>query len=235
MKNQLNSLLTFVCVMIGIFASGTVVAAEPPHPYHVSLAEVNWNPKSQKFEVALCLWPADLEKALARQTGRPVDLAKEPNVDRLLESYVSQRFIIRSAVRDAEHAKDQQPGPESLGSLPPHDAGNKVAANSTTVAESPALAESAARPTSIGTIAVTVSSDTQAPAKIKWYGHEADAKKAWLYFEIAGDGEVDWSIENRVFFELNDDQLNHVQWSGTGKTETLVCNADNPEISLPKK
>jgi len=109
MKNQLNILLSFVCVMIGILASDTIVAAEPPHPYHVSLAEVNWNPKSQKFEVALCLWPADLEKALARQTGRPIDLAKEPEVDRLLEAYVSKRFIIRSTPRDAEQAWCQQP------------------------------------------------------------------------------------------------------------------------------
>ena len=89
--------------------------------------------------------------------------------------------------------------------------------------------------TTTGTAATTDSSDTLAAPKIKWYGHEANAKKAWLYFEIAGDAEADWSIENRVFFELNDDQLNHVQWSGTGKTETLVCDSDNSEISLPKK
>jgi len=201
----------------------------------VSLAEVNWNPKSQKFEVALCLWPADLEKALARQTGRPIDLAKEPEVDRLLEAYVSKRFIIRSTPRDAEQAKKQPSGPESLSSLKTLDASNRVAAKSPIVNENPTQTDSAPQPTTIGTIAVTVGNDTQTPSKIKWYGHEANAKKAWVYFEIAGDAEVDWSVENRVFFELNDDQLNHVQWSGTGKTETLVCNSDNPEISLPKK
>ena len=82
--------------MLCISGSKAVVAVEPPHPYHVSIAEVNWNPESQKFEVALCLWPADLEKALAHQTGRPIDLAKEPEVDRLMETYVSKRFTIRS-------------------------------------------------------------------------------------------------------------------------------------------
>ena len=94
MKNRTNNLLlTLVFATIGMIAgSTTAVSAEPPHPYHVSLAEVNWNPKSQKFEVALCLWPADLEKALAQQTGRPIDLAKEPDVDRLIEAYVAKRF-----------------------------------------------------------------------------------------------------------------------------------------------
>ena len=115
MKNQLNLLLTFICVLTGIFASQAVVTAEPPHPYHVSLAEVNWNPKTQKFEVALCLWPADLEKALARQTGHPIDLAKEPNIDQLLKTYVSQRFIIRSKSQNAGQNKKQQPAANLLG------------------------------------------------------------------------------------------------------------------------
>ena len=84
---------------------------------------------------------------------------------------------------------------------------------------------------------VTVSQNKKVPAakKIKWYGHEADAKQAWLFFEVAGDAGANWSVENRVFFELNDDQLNHVQWKGTGKTETLVCDAKNAKISLAKK
>ena len=107
MKNRINLLLTFACLAIGIITSGTVVSAEPPHPYHVSLAEVNWNPKSQKFEVALCLWPADLEKALGQQTGRSIDLAKEPDVDRLIEAYVSKRFTIHSTAQLTEQVKKQ--------------------------------------------------------------------------------------------------------------------------------
>jgi len=42
MKNQIILLLTLTVIMIGVTAND-VIGAEPPHPYHVSLAEVNWN------------------------------------------------------------------------------------------------------------------------------------------------------------------------------------------------
>ena len=244
MKNRINLLTAFVCIAIVVIVSGVTVAAEPPHPYHVSMAEINWNPKSQKFEIALCLWPADLEKALAQQTGRPIDLAKEPDVDKLMETYISKRFIIHSTPRDQQPSK-AKPGDDSV-SAPKRDSATDVVTkassaaptaldNTAKTAANNLQSDTATQSTKIGTIAVTVSSDAPAPQKIKWYGHEADAKKAWLFFEIAGEPGVDWRVENRVFFELNDDQLNHVQWSGTGKIETLVCDSDNPEISLPKK
>ena len=95
MKNQILLLLTLAVIMLGGNANNAI-GAEPPHPYHVSLAEVNWNAKSNKFEVALCLWPADLEKALARQTGRPIDLEKEANIDQLMEAYIGKQFTIHS-------------------------------------------------------------------------------------------------------------------------------------------
>ena len=233
MKNRITLLLIFVLVTIGTISSSVVVAVEPPHPYHVSLAEVNWNPESQKFEVALCLWPADLEKALAQQTGRPIDLAKEPDVDRLIETYVAKRFMIHSTPKIAERTKQQ-----STTDLPSDDIGGK-----TNDVETKKQGDSVSKSdTTIQTIVIspaaasqTETKDLPAPGKIKWYGHEADAKQVWLYFEVAGDVKANWIVENRVFFELNDDQLNHVQWKGTGKTETLVCNPDNAKIDLAKK
>ena len=230
MKYQLKLLLTVLWVMISVIASGTVEAGGVAHPYHVSLAEVNWNSKSQKFEVALCLWPADLEKALAQQTGRPIDLAKEPNVDRLIETYVAKRFKIHSTSRAA--AKSREPSTELPVPIKDLES-NKISGATKVSGDSQSthgvqLIESA-------TVAKLQTKPTSKSGKIEWYGHEADAKQVWLYFEVAADAEADWKVENRVFFELNDDQLNHVQWTSAGKTETLVCNSENPEISLPKK
>jgi len=198
MKNHINLLLTLALVVIG-FTASPVVGVEPPHPYHVSLAEVNWNAQSQKFEVALCLWPSDLEKTLSRQSGRSIDLAKEADIDRLMASYVSKRFTIVSTPQNTEPKQAQ----DSLaGGQDSEDAAAKT--------------------------------ENQSP-ELKWHGHEANAKEVWLYFEITGAPTANWTLENRIFFELNDDQLNHVQWNGTGKTETLVCNTDNAKINLAKK
>ena len=214
MKNQILLLLTLAVIMLGGNVNSTI-GAEPPHPYHVSLAEVNWNTKSHKFEVALCLWPADLEKALARQTGRPIDLEKEANIDQLMEAYIGKQFTIHSTNERTKKLETKQNTP----------------ANALTGGET-------ANPTAAKTQKSVVAAKADSPAepsKMKWFGHEADAKQVWLYFEIAGEPGTKWTAENRVFFELNDDQLNHIQWNGSGKTETLVCNADNSRIVLSKK
>ena len=214
MKNQILLLLTLAVIMLGGNANSTI-GAEPPHPYHVSLAEVNWNTKSHKFEVALCLWPADLEKALARQTGRPIDLEKEANIDQLMEAYIGKQFTIHSTNERTKKLETKQNTP----------------ANALTGGKT-------ANPTAAKTQKSVVAAKADSPAepsKMKWFGHEADAKQVWLYFEIAGEPGTKWTAENRVFFELNDDQLNHIQWNGSGKTETLVCNADNSRIVLSKK
>ena len=51
-----------------------------------------------------------------------------------------------------------------------------------------------------------------AAAKIRWVGSELEIKQGWLYFEVdAKTAATDWTIENRMFFELNDDQLNQIQ------------------------
>ena len=63
----------------------------------MSHAEVHWNANSGNFEVALCVWPADLEKALKGDTGKSVDLDKVEDLDQLLETYISKKFRITRA------------------------------------------------------------------------------------------------------------------------------------------
>lgn len=241
MKNSITLLLTLVVIATG-FAAGGAIGAEPPHPYHVSLAEVNWNAKSQKFEVALCLWPADLEKALAQQTGRPIDLEKEANVDRLMEAYIAKRFTIHSTNKQTEPkqttplASTSNTASASQALTPAGSSTNAPTDSASSQASTATKNRVLAPPAPINIATNTAKSNSSAqPPKMKWYGHEADAKQVWLYFEIEGNPQANWTAENRVFFELNDDQLNHVQWNGSGKTETLVCNADNARIVLPKK
>ncbi len=153
-------------MLSGVMTSGLLAS----HPFHVSSAEVNWNSKTGNFEVALCVWPADLEKAIARQQAKSVDLDEVGNADELMQQYIASRFqILRSS-----------DGAAKEGSTP-------------------------AEP------------QTATPA-FRWVGHEMDLKKAWLYFEIPGDEQPDqWQIENRVFFELNEDQMNQVQVTGNGR------------------
>ena len=164
-----------VFVLAGILASAIMPClCLASHPNHVSNAEVNWNPKSGNFEVALCVWPADLEKALALAHSKPIDLDKIDNLDELLKSYVEKKFLVRLSQ-------------------------SQLATNPQTKQE-----------------------PSKAASAIRWVGHERDLKTAWLYFEIEGDRQgAQWTVENRIFFELNEDQLNQLQLT-VGKSSSIV-------------
>lgn len=184
-----NTPAILFCCMTVIAGASTAYAS---HPYHVSKAELNWNPKTGNFEVALCVWPADLEKAIARQQQRSVDLDKVDNLDDLMRTYVEQSFLIRV---------DDRSGSESVDDT--IVVSEKASSNS----------ESTAKP----------------DAKLRWVGHELTLKEAWLYFEIPGNPSPGrWEIENRVFFELNDDQMNLVQLTTGEQVQTVVCAKAKP-------
>ena len=160
------------------------------HPFHVSRAEIEYNAKRKTFEVALCVWPEDLEKAASKLENRDVniDLETEANRDAIFKKYVAAKFKFVEAT-----------DPES---------DTKSNAN---------------KPT---------------PAKIRWIGSEIKIKQGWLYFEVAADASVsDWTIENRMFFELNDDQLNQIQVQN-GKlmaSQTLSVNQPSANWSRDNK
>lgn len=159
-RQRFNRRSLFLGVALVAAVASSPADCQASHPYHVSHAEVNWNAKSGNFEIALCVWPADLEKALKGDAGKSVDLDKVENLDQMLEAYIEKRFRITEANSESE-----------------------------------------------------TSSEKSIPASLRWVGHERDLKKAWLYFEIPGNKtNRQWKIENRIFFELNEDQLNHVDF-----------------------
>ncbi|MEC9091333.1 MAG: DUF6702 family protein [Planctomycetota bacterium] len=117
------------------------------HPFHVSVAEMEYNSKSQCLEVALRVWPEDLEKALTQQAKNKVDLDTTKNIDTLIFDYLNKKIKI------------QNPAGKTC--------------------------------------------------KLTWIGKELGIKQAWLYFEVkTGLSPADFSFSNRLFFELQEDQIN---------------------------
>ena len=41
-------------------------SAAERHPFHSTIAEVEWNSKTESLEIALSVWPVDLEAVLAK-------------------------------------------------------------------------------------------------------------------------------------------------------------------------
>ncbi len=97
------SLLIAALLAIGPTRSGEAASTRPAHPFHATQAEVEWNPESQRFEVALSLWPVDVEGVLRddpelrKQVPETIDLddpkQHEP-LDEALRRYVESRFAL---------------------------------------------------------------------------------------------------------------------------------------------
>lgn len=117
------ALLIVALLAIGPLGSGEAASTRPAHPFHATQAEVEWNPESQRFEVALSLWPVDVEGVLREDAElrkaipETIDLddpkQHEP-LDAALRRYVESRF--------------------SLVILPPTDLGEDVSVGTTETA-----------------------------------------------------------------------------------------------------
>lgn len=95
---------TTVCVVAALFSS--VGNAAEPHPFHVSMAEIEYNPASKSLEVALKLYAVDAEQALRLIRAKDVkfDFDNEAQRDKLLKRYLPPRFSVRIDKKQAKPA-----------------------------------------------------------------------------------------------------------------------------------
>lgn len=148
----------FASLLIVLAFSATANAVVM-HPNHVSLAEIEFNPKTESLEVSLCVWPEDVSHVINQLNGDPVEL-NDQTLRRLLPDYLEGKFVVRPLIKTDE---------------------------------------------------VTLVKPQSLP--IRWVGAEIGVKKAWLYFEIkSADSEQGWEIDNKIFCELNEDQVNHISF-----------------------
>ena len=73
----------------------TLTGTATAHPGHVSSTEVEWNPESHRFEVAMRLRIADLEDALSLQEGTRVNLETNDSAGDFVRSYLAKRAAFR--------------------------------------------------------------------------------------------------------------------------------------------
>ena len=83
----------FIGLVLMLFGSGL------NHKFYVSLTEIRYNPKSQRIEVTIRVFPEDLDHAILEQTGVQTHLATElepPEADNLLWEYLSGHFSVEA-------------------------------------------------------------------------------------------------------------------------------------------
>ncbi|WP_169977706.1 DUF6702 family protein [Tautonia rosea] len=81
------------------------------HPFHVTIAEVEFNAEAGTLEMAIRIYnPGDLEQALGLREGERVDLEQTENVDEMILDYLRDHLIIAPA--EGEPAELQWVGKE---------------------------------------------------------------------------------------------------------------------------
>lgn len=237
-------------------------AVNSVHPNHFSTAEVRWNSATGNFEIALCVYPLDLEKALSVLADKSVSLDQKEGLDELMKRYIESRFFIRKA-RETSDKQDEAfklsltlkpdskklhasaaPGqaapdiskkfPESISELrkvPPnlHSHRDIVGSEKSDQGASRHSAKAFANERSeVGNVKPN-EEKIEARSEIRWVGFEANAKEAWLYFEIPGDVKpAKWEIENRVFFEFNEEQVNQIRFSSAHQIRSFSLKQNRP-------
>ncbi len=80
-----------------------VVPCLHAHSLHQSIAEAEYNPKTQKLEVSLSIFIDDLELALIRQSERLMSIDKTPaaEFDAQIQSYLAKTFVVTDAAGQA--------------------------------------------------------------------------------------------------------------------------------------
>jgi hypothetical protein len=78
-----------------LFALGSQPAFA--HKFHASLAEVEYVPSTHVVEVAIRVFPDDLEDALAQRAHKHVRLDRTPNAEQLAAEYVQTAFRLVDA------------------------------------------------------------------------------------------------------------------------------------------
>ena len=85
----------WVASLVGGWVGATILLAGPraaAHPYHLTTTTVDV--RKDRLEVTVVVAPEDLQEALRRAAGRPVDIDKASDLDRLARAYIEARFVV---------------------------------------------------------------------------------------------------------------------------------------------
>lgn len=87
----------FAARLLGLVLAIACVGGAAAHPFHVSIAEGEWNAETKCLEVALRVSPEDLETALTKQAKEKVRLEETENVDEQITAYLNAHFRLRES------------------------------------------------------------------------------------------------------------------------------------------
>lgn len=214
--------------------------ASASHPFHTSIAEVDWNGQTGSFEVALSLWPLDVEELLRERLagqGETVgfdldDPSRREEIDGHLRDYVLSKFrlTVMPAVTEGQEegsAGNREPSKyEWLGSEFEKDAiwvYFRVIPSAEVTARLPQ--EAPEGPTGRERRAQE-ESQTQEENREPLKEDEANHEQADGRERAAGRGVLRLRLRDEVLIEIQPEQRNTITLRIAGRRETFEFNSE---------
>ena len=64
------------------------------HQFHTTLTRIDYNAAEKNYEISIQLFPHDLVPTLERKSGKRIDLEKTEDVDKLIQDYLNENFVL---------------------------------------------------------------------------------------------------------------------------------------------
>lgn len=97
--------LFITLLLFSLASTASSVSMFNSHRYHTSLTRMDYNAKERIIETSIQLFTHDLVPLLERKSGKPVDLEKTPDVDRLIFDYLSENFALKDEKGETKKIK----------------------------------------------------------------------------------------------------------------------------------
>ncbi len=90
--------ISILTVMLSLLAWSALAlpAAPPPHTFHTSLMQLEYNSQQQSLEVSIQVFVHDLENILSRRSGKSIRLDKTPEAAQLTLAYLNDAVNLKN-------------------------------------------------------------------------------------------------------------------------------------------
>lgn len=190
--------------MVLVWCLGSACA----HPFHISSAEVEFNPKTDRLQVSLKVQAIDFEQAISKMVGESSKL-EQANADELIIAYLARHFYLTPSPAVTDQAENTSDSPTEIR---PNDL----------LSDGPLTPDRSSESSSLNS------------SRVHWVGRELKGAWLWLYFELelppARDklAHDDLRLVNTVLCECNAGQINTVSVRHAGQRATLKTTSQQP-------
>ena len=178
------------------------------HPFHISSAEVEFNPTTDRLQVSLKVQAIDFEQALSQMVGQPSKL-EQADADELIVAYLARHFYLAPLPSSTEPVESTAESPAENTPQEDHPKG-------------PLTPNSSSQDSPLSS------------SRVHWVGRELKGAWLWLYFELelapAHDklASENLRLVNTVLCECNTGQINTVSVRHAGQRATLKMTSQQP-------